>query len=156
MAKKVSLWPHLEKETLYSLYRSSSDKRQKNHYQIIWLIASGKTVAQVSQITGYSNNWIYQLVRKYNQSGVDSLGDKRKNNGGHNSLLTDLERKQLREVLLQPSPDGGLWNGRKVADWLSQLTGKKISRHRGWEMLKSFSPENTCNHTANKLAKPNS
>lgn len=26
-----------------------------------------------------------------------------------------------------------------MADWLSQLSGKKISRYRGWEILKSMS-----------------
>lgn len=31
-----------------------------------------------------------------------------------------------------------MWNGRKVADWLSELTGKSISRHRGWEYLKQM------------------
>lgn len=138
MVKKVSVEPHLDKETLYSLYRSSSNGTQRSHYQIIWLIASGKTVAQVSQITGYSSNWIYQLVRKYNHSGVEALGDQRKNNGGHNCLLTDIEQGQLWQVLSQSAPDGGLWNGRKVADWLSELTGKKISRHRGWEILKGM------------------
>jgi hypothetical protein len=27
------------------------------------------------------------------------------------------------------APDRGLWNGRKVADWLSEWTGEQISRH---------------------------
>ncbi len=42
------------------------------------------------------------------------------------------------QVLQQPPPDGGLWNGRKVADWMSELKGKKIRRGRGWEYLKSM------------------
>ncbi len=33
---------------------------------------------------------------------------------------------------------GGLWNGRKVADWLSEVTGTHISRQRGWEILRQM------------------
>ena len=139
MVKRVTITPHLDPETLYSLYRCSSNGTSRSHYQIIWLITTGLTVTQVSQITGYSCNWIYQLIRRYNQLGVEALEDQRKYNGGQNSLLTDIEQAQLWQVLSQPAPDGGLWNGRKVADWLCQLTGKKISRHRGWEILKSMS-----------------
>jgi hypothetical protein len=41
-------------------------------------------------------------------------------------------------VLSDKAPDGGLWNGRKVADWLSELTGQSIDRRRGWEYLKQM------------------
>ena len=47
-------------------------------------------------------------------------------------------KRWLWQVLQQPPPDGGLWNGRKVADWMSELKGKKIGRGRGWEYLKSM------------------
>ena len=139
MVKRVTITPDLDPEALYWLYRSSSNGTSRSHYQIIWLITSGKTVTEVSQITGYSCNWIDQLRRRDNQLGVEALIDQRKDNRGQNSLLTDLEQAQLWQVLSQPAPDGGLCHGRKVADWLCQLTGKKISRHRGWEILKSMS-----------------
>ena len=54
-------------------------------------------------------------------------------------LLNDLQQAQLWQVLQQPPADGGLWNGRKVADWMSELLGRKVSRQRGWEYLKSMS-----------------
>ena len=41
-------------------------------------------------------------------------------------------------MLSEKAPDGGLWNGRKVADWLSELTGKSISRYRVGEYLKQM------------------
>ena len=35
------------------------------------------------------------------------------------------------QVLQQPPPDSGLWNGRKVADLMSELKGEKVCRlHR--------------------------
>jgi hypothetical protein len=41
------------------------------------LLASGRSSAEVSKITGYSLSWIYELVWGYNSIGAESLGDKR-------------------------------------------------------------------------------
>jgi hypothetical protein len=49
-----------------------------------------------------------------------------------------VEQALLWQVQQQPSPDSGLWNGRKVADWMSELKGYKVCRQRGWEYLKSM------------------
>ena len=38
----------------------------------------------------------------------------------------------------QPALDGGLWNGRKVADWLSEKMGFPVSRQRGWQYLQQI------------------
>nr|WP_293110635.1 winged helix-turn-helix domain-containing protein [Okeania sp. SIO2F4] len=38
----------------------------------------------------------------------------------------------------QPSPDGGLSNSTKLADWLSAHIGRQVSRHRGWEYLQQM------------------
>jgi len=38
----------------------------------------------------------------------------------------------------QPTPDGGLWNGRKVANWLSEKMGFQVSRQRGWQYLQQI------------------
>ena len=64
--------------------------------------------------------------------------DRRGKNKGANSLINDVEQAQLWQALQENSPDGGLWNGRKVADWLTSLTGQNISRQRGWEILRQM------------------
>jgi len=78
------------------------------------------------------------LVKRYNQSGPSGLGDRRSHNQGSKPLIKDIEQAQLWQVLQDNSPDGGLWNGRKVADWLTSVTGRYISRHRGWEILRQM------------------
>jgi len=45
---------------------------------------------------------------------------------------------QLWQARQGTAPDGGLWNGRQVADWLTGVTGRKISRQRGWEILRQM------------------
>jgi transposase len=125
-------------EELLVRYRQATQATERSHYQIIWLLATGKTPQQVAQVTGYTRIWIYQLVKRYNQFGTAGLGDKRHQNPGKEPGLTDVQQAQLWQVMSEKAPDGGLWNGRKAADWLSELTGKRISRHRGWEYLKQM------------------
>ena len=131
MPKRIVIAPHLSIEELQARFREAKTTTQVHHYQIIWLLACGKTTAEVMAVTGYSRGWIYELVRGYNHLEPESLGDQRCKNTDCDPLLNDVERAQLWQVLQQPPPDGGLWNGRKVADWMSELKGEKVSRlHR--------------------------
>ncbi|WP_369011363.1 hypothetical protein [Nodosilinea sp. LEGE 07088] len=37
----------------------------------------GKRTAEVSEVTGYSRAWIYEVVRSYNREGPAALGDQK-------------------------------------------------------------------------------
>jgi transposase len=136
--KKLSLSQHLSTQELRKRYRKASNVVEKSHYQVIWLLSTGKTPKQVGAITSYSQTWIYQLINRYNQQGESGLGDLRAANPGKKPILNDFQQAQLHQVLISPAPDGGLWNGRKVAEWMSKITGQKVSRIRGWEYLKQM------------------
>jgi transposase len=138
MPKRITIQPHLSQEELQNRFRAAATVKQAHHYQIIWLLAQGKMTKEVMEITGYSRDWIYEIVRGYNHFGPDSLGDHRCENQDRDPLLNDVQQAQLWLVLQQPPPDGGLWNGRKVADWMSEILGRKVARQRGWEYLKSM------------------
>jgi transposase len=138
MLGRISLVPHLGSNELEQRYRKAKNGIESRQFQIIWLLSEGKTSEEVANFTGYSRNWIYRLVRHYNEQGAEALGDRRRHNQGGAPLLDDWQQSQLWQVLQGPAPDGGLWNGRKVADWLSELTGERIYRQRGWEMLRQM------------------
>ncbi len=112
MPKRIVLSNHVTSEELLARYRSATNTIEKSHYQIIWLLSTGKTPQEVASVTGYSRTWIDQLINRYNQQGVEGLGDLRHNNPGKKPLLNDVQQAQLHQVLLSPAPDGGLWNGR--------------------------------------------
>jgi transposase len=138
MPKRISLVPHLSVEELEQGYRQAKTAVESRQYQIIKLLAQGKKTEEVQEITGYSRTWIYALVRRYNELGAIGLGDRRKYNQGLTPLVNDVHQAQLWQALQEKAPDGGLWNGRKVADWLREVTGSKISRQRGWEILRGM------------------
>ena len=138
MPKKLSLSQHLSTQELLNRYRNASNVIEKSHYQVIWLLSTGKTIKQVAETTNYTQTWIYQLINRYNEQGEEGLGDLRASNPGKEPLLNDVQQAQLHQVLTNPAADGGLWNGRKVAEWMSLVTSKKVSRMRGWEYLKQM------------------
>lgn len=92
------------------------------------------------EVTGYSRGWIQQLARRYNADGPEALGDRRHHNPGARvrMLLTEDQQEELQEVLMKPPEDGGMWNSRKVGEWIEEKTGKRVSnrKQRGWDYLK--------------------
>lgn len=138
MPKRITIKPHLSAEELKERYRTAIEPRERSHYQIIWLLSTGKTTEEVAQVTGYSRSWIYELVWGYNRLGTESLGDKRKQNRGNQPLLNDQQQALLWQALQAPPSDGGLWTGVKVAAWMNELLGRKIAPQRGWEYLKGL------------------
>ena len=65
--------PHLELEELKSCMRKSSEAVTKQHLFVIYLVMRGKTLHEVSQRTGYSVDWIYAIVRRYNEEGLTGI-----------------------------------------------------------------------------------
>lgn len=138
MPKRITVVEHSSIAELEQLYKRATGGVESRQYQIVWLLAQGKKTEEVTEITGYSRTWIYALVKRYNKLGVQGLGDFRHQNTGATPLIDDVQQAQLWQVLQGKAPDGGLWNGRKVADWLTALTGRQISRQRGWEILRQM------------------
>src|SRR5215210_7358364 len=124
MPKTIKLELHLGSKELENSYREARDPVARSHYQIVWLIAQGKSTAEVMEVTGYSRDWIQQLSRRYNERGPAALGDKRHENpgGANRALLDEQQREELASLLKGASSDGGMWNSRKVAQWIEQRT----------------------------------
>jgi transposase len=147
MPKTIKLVSHLSSEELEGRYRKARDPVLRSHYQILWLIGSGKRTTEVMEVSGYSRGWIQQIARRYNSGGPDALGDRRHANPGarDRALLSAEQREQLQAALKEPPPDGGMWNSRKVGEWIEHTTGKALSRKKqsGWEYLKrlGYSPK---------------
>jgi hypothetical protein len=94
------------------------------------------------EVTGYSRGWIQQLARRYNALGAEALGDRRHHNPGakERALLTADQQQELKEALLKPPPDGGMWNSPKVGEWIERRTGKVLTqkKQRGWEYMRKL------------------
>ena len=136
MARHVIIQPDLSRDELETRYRKARDAVEKSHWQLLWLLAQGKSTRQVAEVTGYCLNWIHILVRRYNQQGPAAIIDQRHRNPGAAPVLSVEQQAQLMQALDAPAPDGGLWTGRQVAQWIQTHTGRKVHPQRGWEYLK--------------------
>ena len=92
----------------------------------------------MAEVTGYSRDWVYKLVRQYNEAGPSALGDKRHDNPGAPPLLNDVQQAQLLQALEEEPFDGDLGDGPKVAQWMSELLGHRVHPQRGWDYLKAL------------------
>jgi transposase len=134
MPKTIKLESHLDSKELENRYRKAHDPVLRSHYQIVWLISEGKSTSQVMEATGYSRGWIQQLARRFNADGPQALGDRRHHNPGakERALLRADQRNELAEALRKPPKDGGMWNSRKVGEWIEEKTGRALSNKKQW------------------------
>ena len=106
---------------------------------MIWLLARGHTISQVSETTAFGERWIEQLLARYNAEGPEALGDMRRRNGASATILKPDLLAKLRVPLDEAPPDGGLWSSRKVAAWMAGELGLvSVAPQRGWEALKAI------------------
>lgn len=134
MAARLRLAPHLTHDEIFERYRSCKHACEKSRWHVIWLKSQQKTTAFIAETTGFKTDWVRRIIRRYNEFGSESLRDGRFKNG-RTSILDMQMQKELYAALQNPSADGGLWNSRKVSEWISKRMGKPIRTQRGWEYL---------------------
>lgn len=115
---------------------------ERSHLQIVWLLSEGGTTEEVCRVSAYSPGWVRQVARRYNERGVEGLGDRRHRNPGarERALLDEEGQAELREALEGPPPasvGGGMWSAPKVARWIALRNGlEKVHVQRGFEYLR--------------------
>ena len=156
MPKRLKVEGHVQTGELERRYRESRDPVERSQYQIVWLLSQGRLTREVMAATGYSRGWIQELARRYNAGGPDALGDRRRHNpgGADRALLDGAGRARLREALGGEAPGGGLWNGRKVAEWMAGKLGRTVGERRGWEYLHALGYTPKVPRPSNEQADP--
>src|SRR5215207_2050518 len=62
---------HLSVDDLERGFRSARDLTAVRHYQVIWLLARGHTMADVAAVTSFVRRWIEPLLARYNAHGPE-------------------------------------------------------------------------------------
>src|SRR5262249_15125949 len=114
--------------------QSSKDVSQR-HREVIRLLDLHTPMREIAAITGYSLRAVQYIAKRYRETGLAALEDRRARGQGIAPLLTPSVQCELLQALQHPPPSGGEWTGPKVAQWMSMRTGKPIARQRGWEYL---------------------
>jgi hypothetical protein len=130
MSGRIFVAPHHSTEELERRYKAANDGIERGHLHIIWLLS--RSAKFVAEVTGYTPT--SKILWRYN--GLAGLGDGRLDNPGAAPLLDEVQVEELRDVVSEPPPDGGLWTGRKVACWITGRIGRTVSPQRGVEYLR--------------------
>jgi len=135
----VQIVDHLSAGELQARWRESKDATLARHYQVIWLLAEGRSCAAVARLTGFVRRWVEELVVRYNRFGPSALGDRRRGNGAKPRILTPEILAMLRERVKSPPDDGGVWTAKKVAAVIATALGvARVAEQRGWEALRAI------------------
>ena len=62
MPKRITIAKHHTVSELFEKYRQEQDPVARSHYQIIWLLASGRKTEEVAETTGYTVYWVRELA----------------------------------------------------------------------------------------------
>jgi transposase len=140
MAKnpKLTLEAHLPSADLHQRYRAARDAAEARRWQALWLFSQNHPIGTVATIVGLHRNSVRALIKRYNAIGPAAISDARAHNPGtRQPYLTAEQEDALRAALAQPHPDGGLWNGARVARWIAHATGRQqVYRQFGWAVLR--------------------
>jgi transposase len=133
MGRAITVKPQLTDGQLQERRRRDRDPVAVRQFQVVWLTAKGLPSKAIVEATGYRRDWVFQIVKRYNEGGPDALGDERKNNGGHGRLLDDDRGARLAVGLEQAPPDGGRWPRPKFASWLNETFDLDIDFKLAWD-----------------------
>jgi transposase len=136
MGRRIRVEGDLSTEQLQQRYRTATHPAEKMHWQVVWLVAEGKSASEVAQLTSYTADWVRELVGRYNRGGPEAIRDGRRGHSGRPPLLSPELRAELPVALEGAPPRGGLWSGPEVARWMSGKLGKAVPPQRGWEYLR--------------------
>jgi transposase len=140
MAKnpKLTLEAHLPSAELQQRYRAAREVAEARRWQALWLVSQNQPIGSVATTVGLHRNSVRALIKRYNAAGPAAVSDGRAHNpGSRQPYLTSAQEDALRAALALPHPDGGLWNGARVARWIAQVTGRQqIYRQFGWAVLR--------------------
>jgi transposase len=131
----------LSPQQLKDRYRRAHDPVLRAHLHIVWQLSLGKPLREVAELAGYSTKWVKEIARRYEERGVESLGDRRHTNPGaaNRALLSEGQQRELKQALLEPPLEGGMWSSSKVGRWIERRTGRKgVRAQRGWEYLRKL------------------
>jgi hypothetical protein len=128
MARRIHLQPHLSIDELEHRYRTAKEPNERTWWQILWLLAQGRTATELSAVIGYRAYWIGQIAKRYNEQGPEGMHTRRHTTSYRPPpvLSADLQ-EELRATLAEAATRNDSWTGTDVAAWMSERLGRPVS-----------------------------
>jgi transposase len=136
---------HLTHGEIRARLRACSDAVAKSRWNLLRLMtdpADPLTLPNAAKAAGLASSWALVLLKRWNAEGPAAIADRRAGNRGR-SVLSDDQRARLVDALREPPPDGGLWTAPKVAAYVADRFGIRVTPKTGWVWLRrlGFTPQ---------------
>ncbi len=136
MARRIHLQPHLSVDDLERRYRTAKEPNERTWWQILWLLAQGRTATELSAVIGYRAYWIGQIAKRYNEEGPAGMHNRRHTTSYRPpTVLSPALQEELRQALAAAAGRDERWTGTEVAAWMAERLGRPVSYHLGWRYL---------------------
>src|SRR5258706_8299708 len=136
MARHIHLQPHLSVDELERRYRAAKEPNERTWWQLLWLLAQGRTATELSAVTGYRAYWIGQIAKRYNEQGPAGMQNRRHTTSYRPPpVLSPALQQELRAALAEAAARNEPWTGGGGAAW-----GGQRPRRPGSPPLRSCSP----------------
>lgn len=133
MARRIHLQPHLSVDELERRYRAAKEPHERTWWQLLWLLAQGRTATELSKVTGYRAYWIGQIAKRYNEQGPAGMVNRRHTSSYRPPPVLSAElQEELRALLAEAAARHTPWTGAEVAAWMAERLGRPISYRLGW------------------------
>src|SRR5271166_4193387 len=128
MARRIHLQPYLSIDELEHRYRTAKEPNERTWWQILWLLAQGRTATELSAVIGYRAYWIGQIAKRYNEQGPNGMRNRRHTTSYRPApVLSAEQQEELRAAFSQAAAQNQHWTGTDVATWISQRVGRVVS-----------------------------
>jgi hypothetical protein len=98
MARRIHLQPYLSIDELEHRYRTAKEPNERTWWQILWLLAQGRTATELSAVIGYRAYWIGQIAKRYNEQGPEGMHNRRHTTSYRPAPVLSAEQQQATPV----------------------------------------------------------
>ena len=114
--------------------RKIKDANALRRLQVLHLRVMGKSNGEISEIVGFSKQYIIQIVSKYRREGMDSIMEDKRT--GNNRKLSFNEESEFLEQFYDLAEAGQLVTIEKIIIKFEELTGEPCADTTIYRMLK--------------------
>lgn len=126
---------HLTLEQLQHRIKQEKDPIAQLRFLAVYHAQRGLGAQEIAQLTTRTPRWVHATLQRYNQQGPQALSDRRHTNPGRRPQLRPEESAPVLQALQSPPPDGGLWTGEKLRQWVALRLGKRLSLNPIYRLL---------------------
>ena len=133
----------VQKKELFSFMKNTKDKEEYRRASAIKQKMEGLPYRTIAKNLGVNYRNVYDWIKKYRESGLDGIRNKRKNGGRKPVISSDRNKEMIKDIVLNKSPQTfgylkNTWSIRLLATYLTSLLEMNVSPMQTWRIIQDL------------------